>query len=264
MASAPEKTAEKTTALPLFYSRPEALNPARHGSLGLVARPDFSFARKAHAIPIVAAEMPAAMRSYPIVFIGPSRSPVVITGLRQEENLFVDAAGKWTEPHYIPSYVRRYPFILVQDAAAAGRLALCIDRASERVVDQVLSPLHDEKIAPFFDGGEPGEATRQALAFCNQFQNDWTATQAMIGRIDAHGLFAPRNSKVTLPGGEVLNLTDFQVIDEEAFNKLSDEAFLDLRKSGALTLIYCHLASTNSWTSLIHQAAVLKAGKPKK
>ncbi|MER8374391.1 hypothetical protein [Mesorhizobium sp. M1406] len=29
---------------------------------------------------------------------------------------------------------------------------------------------------------------------------------------------------LTLEGGEVLNLTDFQVIDEPAFNKLSDEA----------------------------------------
>ncbi len=56
----------------------------------------------------------------------------------------------------------------------------------------------------------------------------------MIDKIDAHGLFAPRQSKVTLEGGEALNLTDFQVIDEPAFNKLSDEAFLDLRKSGAL------------------------------
>jgi hypothetical protein len=263
MASATEKTAERPAVLPLFYARPEALNPARHGSLGLTARPNFGFARNAHAIPVVASEMPAAMRSYPIVFIGSSHAPVLITGLRQDENLFVDADGKWTEPHYIPSYVRRYPFILVQDGTG-GRLTLCIDRVSERVVDQVLAPLHDEKIASFFNGGEPSEATKQALAFCDQFQKDWTATQAMIGRIEAHGLFARRNSKVTLPGGEVLNLTDFEVIDEEAFNKLSDEAFLDLRKSGALGLIYCHLASTNSWTSLIHQAALRKAGKPKK
>jgi hypothetical protein len=254
-------TATATPALPLFYSKPEALNPARHGALGLAARPDFSFARSAHAIPVVASEMPAAMRSYPIVFIGPTKSPVIITGLRKDENLFVDAGGKWAEPHYIPSYVRRYPFILADDTSVpgGGRLALCIDSASERVIDQVLAPLRDDKIAPFFNNSEPAEATKQALAFCNQFQIDWTATQAMAAKIDAHGLFTPRRSTVTLPGGEVLNLTDFQVVDEAAFNKLSDEAFLDLRKSGALALVYCHLASTNSWTSLIHQAAARMA-----
>ncbi|WP_281015707.1 MULTISPECIES: SapC family protein [unclassified Mesorhizobium] len=128
-----------------------------------------------------------------------------------------------------------------------------IDRASERVIDQLLAPFREDggQIAPFFNGTKPTEATRQALAFCNQFQPDFNATRAMIEKIDAHGLFAPRQSKVTLEGGEVLNLTDFQVIDEVAFNKLSDEAFFDLRKSGALGMLYCHLASSNSWTSLV-------------
>ena len=256
------KTEVASDTMPLFYSTPEALNPVRHGSLGLAARSDFGFARSAHAIPVVASEMPAAMRSYPIVFIGPAKAPVIITGVRKDENLFVDADGKWTGPHYIPAYVRRYPFILAEDPKSPGRLTLCIDRASDRVVDQLLAPFRDEKILPFFKGTEPTEATRQALAFCNQFQLDFNATRVMIERIDAHGLFAPRQSKVTLEGGEVLNLTDFQVIDEPAFNKLSDEAFLDLRKSGALGLLYCHLASTNSWTSLVHQASLRKAGLP--
>jgi hypothetical protein len=248
--------------LPLFYVEPEALNPTRHGALGLTARSDFSFACSAYAIPVVASEMPAAMRSYPIVFIGAAKTPVIITGLRKDENLFVDAGGKWTEPHYIPAYVRRYPFILADDPRSPGRLTLCVDRASERVVDQSLAPVQDDggKVAPFFKDSEPTEATKQALAFCNQFQIDFNATKAMIDKIDAHGLFAPRQSKVTLEGGETLNLTDFQVIDEQAFNKLSDEAFIDLRKSGALGLLYCHLASTNSWTSLVFQASARKAG----
>jgi hypothetical protein len=254
------KAVPGSDAMPLFYSRPEALNPARHGSLGLTARSDFSFAHGVHAIPVVASEMPAAMRSYPIVFIGPAKAPVIITGVRQGENLFVGTDGRWTAPHYVPAYVRRYPFILAEDPTTAGRLTLCVDRASERVVDKALSPLRDDKIAPFFNGAEPTEATRQALAFCNQFQIDFRATREMVERIDAHRLFAPRQSTVTLEGGETLNLTDFQVIDEDAFNKLSDEAFLDLRKSGALTLLYCHLASTNSWTSLVHQASLRKAG----
>ncbi|TIM96844.1 MAG: SapC family protein [Mesorhizobium sp.] len=256
------KTEVTGDAMPLFYSRPEALNPARHGSLGLTARSDFGFARSAHAIPVVASEMPAAMRSYPIVFIGPAKAPVIITGVRQNENLFVDAEGKWTAPHYIPAYVRRYPFILAEDPTSAGRLTLCVERASDRIVDQLLAQSRDDKILPFFTGNEPTEATKQALAFCNQFQIDFRATREMVEKIDAHGLFSPRQSKVTLEGGEVLNLTDFQVIDEPAFNRLSDEAFLDLRKSGALGLLYCHLASTNSWTSLVHQASLRKASLP--
>jgi hypothetical protein len=51
--------------------------------------------------------MPAAMRSYPIVFSGPDFMPVaMITGIKQGENLFVDSDGRWAEPHYVPAYVQ--------------------------------------------------------------------------------------------------------------------------------------------------------------
>ena len=88
---------------PMFYGRPEALNPSRHGGLRLKQSAGFDFAAKAHAIPVMAAEMPAAMRSYPIVFVGPQKMPVVITGVRRDENLFVNAQGQWTQPHYVPA-----------------------------------------------------------------------------------------------------------------------------------------------------------------
>ena len=245
--------------LPLFYAKPEALNPERHASLGLGAGTDFGFARSAHAIPVVASELPAAMRSYPVVFIGSDRAPIAVTGLRQNENLFVEADGRWAEPHYVPAYVRRYPFILADDPRTPGRLTLCVDRASERVIDTAVA---SGATAPLFEGSQPAPATRQALAFCNQFQIDFNATRAMVDKIDAHGLFAPRQSQVTLESGEILNLTDFQVIDEAAFNRLSDEAFLELRKSGALALLYCHLASMNSWSSLLHQAKLRGQRQP--
>ena len=47
-------TAPAADALPLFYSKPEAMNPERHGAFGLVARVDFSFTRAAHALPVLA------------------------------------------------------------------------------------------------------------------------------------------------------------------------------------------------------------------
>jgi hypothetical protein len=255
------EAASPKTQLPMFYRKPEALHPARHGALSLITRPDFSFAAAAHAIPIMASEMPAAMRSYPIVFVGPQKAPVVITGLRQNENLFVEPDGSWSAPHYVPAYVRRYPFVLAEDKQPAERLTLCIDRESDRIVEAVVAPLAgDGSVAtPLFDGAEPSQATRGALEFCNQFQMGFAATRAMIESIDALNLFVPRKSTVTLEGREVLNLTDFQVVDEAALNALGDDDFLQLRRSGALALIYCHLASSNSWNSLAFQAKSRKS-----
>lgn len=241
--------------LPMFYRKPEALHPARHGALSLVTKPDYGFAATAHAIPIMASEMPAAMRSYPIVFVGPQKAPVVITGLRQNENLFVEPDDSWTAPHYVPAYVRRYPFVLAEDKQPAERLTLCIDRDSDRIVETASTPSAGETV-PLFDGAEPSQATRGALEFCNQFQMGFAATRTIIESIDALGLFVTRKSTVTLESREVLNLTDFQVIDEAALNVLGNDDFLTLRKSGALALIYCHLASSNSWSSLVYQAKV--------
>ncbi|GLS32472.1 SapC protein [Mesorhizobium albiziae] len=244
--------------LPIFYTAPEALNPKRHGTLSLVLKSDFRFAASAYAIPIVASEMPAAMRSYPIVFIGPEKMPVVVTGLRQDENLFVEPDGSWSAPHYVPAYVRRYPFVMAEDAEQTGRLTLCVDRGSDRLIETPATPPADGEAVsvPLFKGSEPADATRKALEFCKQFQLGFAATRAMIERIDALGLFSARRSTVTLDSGEVLNLSDFQVVDESALNALGDSNFLDLRTSGALAMIYCHLASSNSWNALAHQAQV--------
>ena len=40
--------------------------------------------------------------------------PVAILGLRGAANQFVNSEGAWREGKYIPAYVRRYPFILME------------------------------------------------------------------------------------------------------------------------------------------------------
>jgi len=37
----------------------------------------------------------------------------VITGLRQNQNLYVDAQGDWQQQVYVPAGVRRFPFYAV-------------------------------------------------------------------------------------------------------------------------------------------------------
>lgn len=241
-------TASTETAarpLPVLYSAPEAMNPARQGGLALRRSDDFGFARALHAVPVAAAEMPAAMRSYPIVFIGAERAPVAITGIRQDQNLFIAEDGSWIAPHYIPAYVRRYPFILAGEEGAE-ELTLCIDRDCPR-----LTVAGQAGSDPLFEEDAPGEITRRALAFCEEYNTLHNATRRAVALIASHGLFVERRGRVALADGSSFNLTDFEVIDEAALNALPDEAFLELRHGGALALIYCHLASMNSWTSLI-------------
>lgn len=238
-------------SLPLFYHEPEAVNPERHAGKAVVQSGDMSFAANAIVIPLMAAEMPAAMRSYPIVFFGPDFMPVAILGIKQGENLFVDNNGKWAEPHYIPAYVRRYPFILAGDDKAE-RLTLCVDKP--RLVEA--SAEKNETAKPLFDNGEKTEIIDGALSFCEQYQGMYRKTREIMNVIAGADLLVERNSKITLGDGKSFNISGFHLIDEARLQSMEDDAFLALRKADTLATIYCHLASMNSWTSLLHQASL--------
>lgn len=240
----------------MFYNSPEPISLERHGKKGLVQGTGFGFAANAMVIPLMAPEMPAAMRSYPIVFSGPDFMPMMVTGVRDGENLFVDSEGKWAEPHYVPAYVRRYPFILAGDETDE-RLALCIESDPARVVS--LNAKSKKTAKPFFDENEQGEATRNALAFCEQYQGMFIKTRHIMKVIADSGLLAERTSKLTLPDGQSFNITGFHLVDEARLLSMSDEDFIKLRKADALAVIYCHLASMNSWNSLLHQARLRNA-----
>lgn len=240
----------------MFYKSPEAVSLERHGKKGLAQGGDLGFAASAVVIPLMAAEMPAAMRSYPIVFSGPDFMPMMVTGVRDGENLFIDDKGNWAEPHYVPAYVRRYPFILA-GGETDERLALCVENDPARLVD--INTKTKKTAKPLFDKEEQGEVIKNALSFCEQYQGMFVKTRQIMKVIADSGLLAERTSKITLADGQSFNLTGFHLVDEAKLLAMSDEDFIKLRKADALALIYCHLASMNSWNSLLHQAKLRNA-----
>ncbi len=232
---------------PIFYKQPEVLRAEVHGGLELRPGSSFEFAGATNALPINAAEFALVARDYPIVFVGGDvPTPVAIVGLRKDENLMIDADGAWAPGTFIPAYVRRYPFVFVQNEESS-QFALCIDRASERIAEGTQQP--------FFEGNEPADITRQALQFCTTFQQQATATGQICQILAEQRLFKTNQGTFTLETGETLALTDFQIVDEAKLNAQTDDAFVALRKSGALAAIYCHLVSMNSWATLVRRAA---------
>jgi hypothetical protein len=241
-AAAPAK------ATPLFYAAPVVLEAARHSTLGLLPHADFAFTAGANAIPVNMAEFAQAGVWYPIVFTGTdSVSPVAVVGVRKAQNLFVDGAGKWTEGAYVPAYARRHPFILTRPDAAKDQVLLCVDRASNRLVEGAGEA--------FFEGTEATVTTRNAMDYCLNFQRQAMATEQVTKVLIEHELLVAQTGTLDLPGGEKVRLTDFQIVDEKKLNALSDEAFMDLRRRGALAMAYCQMMSMNNWSRLTNLAA---------
>lgn len=234
--------------LPLFYSRPEVLNPGIHGKLRVLPVDNLKFAAKSNSIPIVAEEFLDCAGAYPIVFTaGAQPSAVAITGLRDNENLYLDLKGRWIPGVPVPAYVRRYPFIFLE-LPDNDRLTLCIDRAATNLVEGGTAGQ-----AIFDEQGEATEFAKTALAFCEAFQKQLLATRAFGELLVKMDMLRPRTIDLADRKGRRYSLGGFQVIDEEKFRALPDETVVDWHKRGFMTAILAHFISLRRWPALVER-----------
>lgn len=230
-----------------MYRRPRPLNAALDKGKSLRPLADFSFARSTNAAVLVASEFAAAMRSYPIVFaVDQPPAALAVLGLRPNENLFVAADGKWLPDHYIPAYMRRYPFILMENQALK-QWVLSIDEASGLLTDSTERPL--------FSDGQPTKLVTDALAMCGELHAHNVIAAEFVGALAKHDLLVQNEMRVVTGSGEQLALHGFQIVNETKFNALPDEVFLDWRRRGWLQLVFCHLQSMANWPKLVDLAA---------
>lgn len=236
--------------MPLFYRKPEPLNPAAHSGKGLRQPDDFRFAATSHAVVLHAEEFRMACAHYPIVFADDdSAVPIAVLGHGYGRNLFVDATGNWEAGLYIPAYVRRYPFVNGRGATDAD-VVLYIDVASDLVVDMAENP----DAEPLFVDAQPSERAKLALNLCVAFQTQAPVTSAFVDEVKSRDMLERRNVKVDMPGGAQRQLTGLRVISETAYNALPDDAVLEWRKRGWLSLVHWHWASMDNFIRMSKHA----------
>lgn len=237
----------------LFYNKPEPLDAAQHGNLGVNAKAEpYAFVAQTNVVPLTVTEFAAAALSYPVIFVGESRQPVAVMGLNQNDNLFVSPEGVFRHDAYIPAYVRRYPFVFADDKAN-GRLILCIDRGADIVAEGGENPL--------FVNGQPSDYTNMAMEFCNNFEQERLRTESFIKLINEldlldvrEAVFTPRDEKGN--PGEPQKIAEYYAVSEDKLRALSAEKLAELRDNGALGQIYAHLVSLLGWDRLIALAFV--------
>ena len=246
--AAPADTATPTVlGLPLFFKSPAALDSDRHAQAGLKKTPDLSFARDCNSVPLNTIEFLEAARSYPIVFTNEELPlPVAIFGW-EKANPFITTENGWKKDHYIPAYVRQYPFILYQ-APNSDKLYLCVDEAAPSYVADAAT--QGEDALPFYTDGNPSLTTQKALEFANAFYQHIAITRHFCDDLKKHNLLSPYTSTMRLDGNEK-HLGGFLMINETVFNALSNEVFLEFRTKGWLPFIYLCLTSSANWKHLM-------------
>jgi len=233
--------AEERPQPPLFYSRPVPLSPQYHATTKIRPETDFGFAKQTNAIPLTLPEFVLAARNYPIIFIGDELVPSMAVGLRPGDNLFVDMKGAWEPNFYVPAYVRRFPFILL-NSTEDDKLALGID-------DDARSTKEGAQ-ALFADGTET-EVVRQGMALCEHFHGAFRFSIDFTVALKASEITEPRSLEVDLPNGEKLQVGSFVAVNEEKFKNLPDATIIDWHRKGWMHAVYFHLQSLNNWEALL-------------
>jgi hypothetical protein len=254
------KTAAAATAAgsnnPLFFTKIEVINATRHATAKLRNNITMGYARTTNSIPLTMADIPEAAKYYPLAFTKSDPIiPVAIVGLEQE-NYLVGMDGVWKQDSYVPSYVRKYPFALME-SPQQSEMALCIDEAAL---------IFDAKIkgTALYDNGNPTQFTHNALEFCLAHQEQHRHAREFCDVLKQKDMFSLQRSDVELASGRKIQLGGFQLINADKFKSLSQAEVFEWYKRGYLAPIYYIMQSLSNWRLLLDLANEREAKtKPK-
>ncbi len=241
----PPGKAPAQPALPLLYRRIEPLGPARHGTIRLRGPNDYAFARSAGIVPVTLGEFSIVARQYPIVFVParPGAPPIAAAalGTDPQENLFVQADGRWLQGFYVPAYLRRYPFI-TGDTDQADRKAVFLDVESPRVSQEEGEPLYQD--------GQLTGLGRAAVEFCRQYHGQVLATADFNAAMAAAGILVRRPYPVEPALRASRKPASILAADEKKLAAVDDATFLQWRAKGWLPMLYLHLFSLSHFAAI--------------
>ena len=231
MASAPQPQ------LPLFYKDLMPLNSRDHGTWRARTVDKASWINSQHAIPLTVEEFPLAQRDFPIVFsAGDNPVPLALMGLNEGINVFFDEQGTLLGDHYVPAYIRRYPYLLAKLQPDKEEMSLCFD--------------------------QPTEHTKGVLNFCEKFEEAGARTQAFVNEL--------KEADLLMEGEVAISQNDkpdqpyiyrgFRMVNQEKLRQLDAEKLKNWNEIGLLPLIYAHLFSLDLMRVIFAKQSALGKG----
>jgi hypothetical protein len=234
--------------LPLFYKKVVPLTKNMHQKLYITPIKNYNHTRDTNSLYIAVFEFLQASREYPIVFgTGSDKSiyPLVILGLKNNENLYVGKKGEWLAK-YIPAYVRRYPFILATDNKISDKYAVCIDEDYPGLNEK------EKGIRLYGEDGSESPLLKQSINFLKEYQRMIQQTDIFCNKINRLNLLEPMH--VTMEkAGKKQTLGGFMCINRKQLKDLSPDELVTMVRNDYLEMIYAHLHSLANIDNLINR-----------
>lgn len=212
-----------------------------------------AFCRATNALAVSFAEFVVAARDYPIVFAatgsgeGTSFFPVIVLGLADRSNLFLNAAGEWDPACYLPAYVRRYPFCISKVYDAEGK------PGSERIVCIAKTYLDPGGVGLFDAEGRPTAQWQAIERLVSEYEADLDRTAEMCAALQRLDVFVPFTMEVTENGRKATRLKDMFRIDEAKLAALKPASHKALVTKGFMGRVYAHLHSLENFSRLLRR-----------
>jgi hypothetical protein len=206
-----------------------------------------AFCRKLNALAICLAEFTVAARDYPIVFASldgaRTFAPLIVLGLNQDVNLFVDDAGEWDRAAYRPAFVRRYPFCI-------SKLYVDGEPKSERVVCVAKAQLDASGAALFDAQGNATPAWQAAERLLSEYEADLDRTAQVCAALARQQLFEPFMMQRLGDNQPQVKLGGMFRVSEARLRDLKPASHKMLVGKGLMGLIYAHLHSLGNFRRL--------------
>ena len=197
---------------------------------------------KTISVPLGIGEFYEACKDYPILFGKDQQGNWLALALLgyNNKNVYLDETKKFKVGKYIPAFLRRYPFVLVQDEAQ--------NNFSLGIEDSALEPLNasNQERALFKEDQTPSDLSKNTLDFLMRFQGEMRASTSFIKELEAWQLLVEKSANIVDETGQTHTVNGFFTLNEEKMKHLSEAKKLDIFKKGAIPLITAHLISLNN------------------
>jgi len=210
-----------------------------HRQLRFSARHDYRFAAGLNAVPLAYTEWVSAARHYPVVFSTnasgtPDSASVLLKIAPQAEDPFIRPEdGQWLPDHYIPQYLRFYPFMLDSTSPTHPVLMAVLD--APHFSDSVGEPLFD-------DSGEMAPWLQKRFEDLQTYRENISRTHSLVDLLHGEGLLSLSQVFRTDDPGHA-KLIDVVSVDQDKLSNKPPEALAQLGRRGILPLIYAQMHS---------------------
>lgn len=222
----------------------ELLNNLTHKDLRVFTQRGARWGDDVMSCPVTADEFRSLQAHYPIVFQPDGKGsfmPVVLFGLQEGQNLFLDDRG-W-DADYLPLAMRRLPFSI--GVAPDDELRMMVDMASPRIAGGA------EGEAVFLPHGGNSELLETANSVLRALHEGLQATPEFVQALVANELLESFVLDVERPDGSHGQLVGFYTIHEERLAALDSGTVALLHQADYLRPIYMAIASLSNLTKLI-------------